>query len=61
MSFFGDPIDDTLRPPIGTDPFGRPVFEFDPTEPGGGVLLKEDGSPLLQENGRFIALEPLVP
>ena len=59
---FPNPIDDVLRPPVGTDPIAAtPVFEFDPLEPAGGVLLKEDGAPLLQENGRFIALEPLVP
>lgn len=59
---FSDPVGDVLRPPVGQDPIGgNPVFEFDPTEPGGGILLKEDGNPLLQENGRFIALEPLIP
>ena len=59
---FPSPIDDALRPPVGTDPIGgTPVFEFDPLEPAGGLLLKEDGEPLLQENGRLIALEPPIP
>lgn len=57
---FRDPIDDVLYQPVGQDVFSQPIWEFDPFEPGGGVLLKEDGSPLLQENGRFIALEPLA-
>ena len=57
---FSDPVDDVFRKPVGIQVFTQPVFEFDPTEPAGGILLKEDGAPLLQENGRFISLEPLV-
>lgn len=60
MAWFPIPIENTFRPPVGTEPIGgTPVFQFDPTEPAGGILLKEDLNPLLQENGRFIALEPL--
>jgi len=60
MAWFPDPIEDAFRPPVGVDPVGgSPVFEFDPLEPASGILLKEDLNPLLQENGRFIALEPL--
>jgi len=57
---FSSPIDDVLSPPIGEEVFTQPIFEFDPSEPAGGILLKEDGNPLLQENGKFIALEPLI-
>lgn len=56
-NFSRDPIGGAERQPLGQDPLSRPVFEFSPTEPEAGVLLLENGSPLLQESGDFIGLE----
>lgn len=56
-NFSPEPIDGIERQATGQDPFTRPIFEFSPTEPDDGVLLLENGSPLLTQAGLFIALE----
>lgn len=52
-----EPIGSAERAPLGVDPFSRPIFSFSPLEPSDGVLLAENGTPILTEAGEFIGLD----